>query len=142
MTRRRSISYLALAGLITASATGCGAAASGPASGSAPGASGGSAGGAPVERSLTAKGIAFEPGTMTIATGHPLIVAFDNLDPGTPHGLVLYADPGQTIKLAEAPILVGPERQRFEIPSLVPGRYRFSCVVHPMMEADLVVEPS
>lgn len=89
-----------------------------------------------------AKGIEFQPAMLSVPTGTKLIVAFENGDPGTPHALVLYADPAGTIKLAEAPIIVGPDHERYEVASLVVGRYRFSCKVHPNMAADLVVSPS
>lgn len=94
-----------------------------------------------VERSLVANGIEYQPAMLTIPTGTKLVIAFDNTDPGVPHQLVLYADPQGSITLAEAPLLVGPDRERFDIPPLVVGRYRISCRVHPNMSADLVVTP-
>ena len=102
---------------------------------------GGSADPPMVELTLMARDIAYQPDLLSIRTGTKLVIAFENADPGVPHGLVLYADPAGTIKLAEAPVLVGPDRKRFEIAPLVAGRYRLSCVVHPNMAADLVVTP-
>ena len=124
---------IALAVLVVAA---CGGATPSPAS--APGAN---ADPPTVELTLRARGIAYQPGVLSVETGTKLVIAFDNADPGVPHGLVLYADPAGTIKLAEAPVLVGPDRKRFEIAPLVAGRYRLSCVVHPNMAADLVVTP-
>jgi plastocyanin len=117
-------------------AAGCGAPAA------APGVPAASVAPPVVELALTARQIAFEPASLTVATGTTLVIAFDNLDPGTPHALALFADPALTIKLAEAPILVGADRARFEIAPLVVGRYLFGCLVHPIMTADLVVTPS
>lgn len=94
-----------------------------------------------IELTLTARDIAYQPDLLSIGTGTKIIIAFDNLDPGVPHGLVLYADPAGTIKLAEAPIIVGADHERFEIAPLLVGRYRLSCVVHPIMAADLEVTP-
>jgi hypothetical protein len=54
---------------------------------------------------------------------------------------VLYGDAAHTITLGSAPVVVGPDRQSLRIAGLDPGRYQFSCVVHPMMAADLVVQP-
>jgi plastocyanin len=123
---------LAVAGLLVAA---CGDGAPAPTGGSPSGSS------PTVERTLVAHDIEFEPTELHIPTGTTLLVAFDNADPGVPHGLVLYADPAGTIRLAEAPIVVGPDHAVVEIAPLVVGRYRFSCVVHPNMNAVLVVDP-
>lgn len=129
---RRWMAATALAGVVLAA---CAGATPSPA---APGAS---VEPPTIERSLVAKGIEYQPRVLSIPTATKLIIAFDNADPGTPHALVLYADPAGTIKLAEAPIMVGPDHERYEVAPLVVGRYRFSCKVHPNMAADLVVSP-
>ena len=95
----------------------------------------------PVERSLAIRHVAFEPAEVSFPAGRTLLIAFDNADPGVPHGLVLYADGARTITLATAPIVVGVDHRVFEIAGLNPGRYLFSCVVHPNLAADLVVGP-
>lgn len=94
-----------------------------------------------VERTLTAKGIELQPARLTAPAGIDIAIAFDNTDPGVPHGLALYADAAHTITLGTAPVVVGPDHQVFRIAGLAPGRYQFSCVVHPTMVADLVVGP-
>ena len=95
----------------------------------------------PVERSLAIRHFAFEPADVSIPAGRTFVIAFDNADPGVPHGLVLYADRTRTITLATAPIVVGVDHKAFEVAGLIPGRYLFSCVIHPNLEADLVVGP-
>lgn len=97
---------------------------------------------APVAMSLTARNIAFEPEMLTVRAGVGVVLAFDNLDPGVPHGLVLFADAGQNRPLVEARVVTGPGHQQLEISPLVPGRYLFRCVVHPIMTATLQVEPN
>lgn len=97
---------------------------------------------APVAMSLTARNIAFEPEMLTVRAGVGVVLAFDNFDPGVPHGLVLLADAAHNKPLGEARIVTGPDHQQLEIPPLVPGRYLLSCVVHPNMTATLQVEPN
>lgn len=94
-----------------------------------------------VDRSLFAKDIELKPATLTAPSGSDILVAFDNADPGVPHGLALYRDPAHTITLGTAPVIVGPDHRTFRVAALAPGRYQFACVVHPMMVADLVIEP-
>ncbi len=95
-----------------------------------------------VAMSLTARNIAFEPEVLTVRAGVGVVLAFDNLDQGVPHGLVLFADAAQNRQLGAARIATGPDHQRIEIPPLLPGRYLFSCVVHPIMTATLQVDPN
>jgi len=76
-----------------------------------------------------------------VVAGRRIVIAFDDADPGVPHGLVLYADASRAEELARAPSIVGPDHARFEIPALRVGRYLFSCRVHPRMQATLRVDP-
>lgn len=131
--RGRGLATIALAGLVVAACDG--------ATASLPSAPGASAEPPSIELTLMARGIAYQPEVLSIRTGTKLVIAFDNADPGVPHGLLLSADPAGTIKLAEAPVIVGPDHERFEIAPLVAGRYRLSCVVHPTMVAALLVTP-
>ena len=94
-----------------------------------------------VQRALTARNVELQPTDLTAPAGIDIIVAFDNMDPGVPHGLALYADAAHTITLGSAPVVVGPDHQSIHVAGLAPGRYQFSCVVHPMMTADLIVGP-
>ena len=88
---------------------------------------------------LVAAGIAYEPASITIAAGMPIVVEFDHRDAGVPHGLSLLAGPTLSeVIVAEDPVN-GPVQQRYGIAALVAGRYRFSCVVHPNMATDLLV---
>jgi hypothetical protein len=68
--------------------------------------------------------------------------ASENLDGGVPHGLTLSQGtsgvPPRT--LAEADIIVGPDRRTFRFPTLQPGPYLFTCRVHPNMLVEVVVQ--
>ena len=86
-----------------------------------------------------ARGIELQPARVTAPAGTDILIAFDNTDPGVPHGLVLYRDAAHAIPVGSAPVVVGPVRQSLRIARLAPGRSQSSCVVHPMMIADLVI---
>jgi hypothetical protein len=88
---------------------------------------------------LTAHDIALEPAVLTVPAAVDLHVELDNRDPGIPHGLVLRAGPGFGMTLRESEIVAGPASTSIEVPGLIPGRYQFSCPVHPNMTADLTV---
>jgi hypothetical protein len=79
---------------------------------------------------------------LTVPASGDIDIAFDNTDPGVPHGLALYADRAHAVTLGTAPLNVGPDHRALRIAALGPGRYWFSCVVHATMEAALVVGPS
>jgi plastocyanin len=88
---------------------------------------------------LVAADIAYQPASFSIAAGLPIVVEFDHRDAGVPHGLSLLAGPNLSqVIVAEDPV-VGPVQRQYGIAALVAGRYRFSCVVHPNMVADLLV---
>jgi plastocyanin len=92
--------------------------------------------------SLTAKDLQLQPPKLTAPSGSVIVLTFDNQDQGVPHGLALYGDAAHTVTLGTTEVMVGPAHQVFQIAALPPGRYQFSCVVHPTtMVADLVIEP-
>jgi plastocyanin len=94
-----------------------------------------------VDRSLTARNVELQPAALTAPSGSVIVLAFDNADQGVPHGLALYGDATHTVTLGTAEVMVGPAHQVLQIAALAPGRYQFSCVVHPTMVADLVIRP-
>lgn len=96
----------------------------------------------PLEITLVAQGIAFDPVGVAAPAGVPLRVILDNRDPGVPHNIRLMAGPGFSIEVAKSEIVVGPaELAPMILPGLVPGAYRFICEVHPIMVTDLKVDP-
>lgn len=95
--------------------------------------------GAAVLMTFVAHDIAFDSVEVSAPAGVALHVELENRDPGIPHGLVLQAGPGFGMSLRESEIVAGPAATSIDVPGLVPGRYRFSCPVHPNMTADLAV---
>ena len=95
---------------------------------------------APVVVRLVAKDIELTPAEVQVPAGSPLSVEFDDRDAGIPHGLQLASDTTPPVVLAARPVSAGPGTDSFTVPGLVPGRYVFSCQVHPMMVAVLRVD--
>ena len=90
---------------------------------------------------IVAENIEFSPPELTAPAGVGLAVTFDHRDADIPHNLVLVADVATAPTLAETEIVNGPATQVLEVPGLIPGAYRFSCVVHPNITARLTVQP-
>ena len=134
MRRGRSAPQIVVLAAVVGSVSACGGGAAAD-----PGASTASDAPPAVGRTLMARGIELQPARVTAPAGTDILIAFDNTDPGVPHGLVLYRDAAHVIAIGSAPVVVGPVRQTLRIAGLAPGRYEFSCVVHPMMVADLVI---
>lgn len=100
-----------------------------------------SAGAAPsTELTIVAEDIAFQPASIAAPSGSDLQVTLDNRDDGVPHNLRLLGGPDFGTVIVETEIVTGPVTQETTIPGLVPGAYRFMCVVHPNMTVDLTVE--
>lgn len=89
---------------------------------------------------IVAENIALLPGTISVPSGTELHIRFDNRDSGIPHNNALMADAQFSTTLAETEIVIGPATQDLVVPGLIPGAYRFTCVVHPNMITDLTVE--
>ena len=134
MVRRILVLGIGLMGL-AAVACGGGAASTAPAS-AAPSAAGSVAS---VALTITAKGIAFTPASMSAPAGAELRIRFDNQDPGVPHNVALFGDAGSSTALFEGKIITGPAIRDETIPGLIAGTYRFTCTVHPNMTAELKV---
>jgi plastocyanin len=96
------------------------------------GAGGGGATGGPVQVTLVAENIMFDPTSITASAGVEVTVTLDNRDAGVLHNVAFYTD-----RSASSPIHVGElitgvatEDVVFTSPS-TPGSYFFRCDVHP-----------
>jgi plastocyanin len=82
---------------------------------------------------LTAKSLAFSPGSLTApAGGGQITVHFDNQDPQVPHNLVVFngRDASSPI-LFRGPPLTGPGSVDYRFAAPPPGTYFFDCEFHP-----------
>lgn len=87
---------------------------------------------------VTAADLAFEPGTVAVAGGDAVTIAFVNEDT-MPHNIAIYTDESRSQKLFEGAI-VTDDTVVYDIPALDPGEYFFDCSLHPEMTGTLVVE--
>ena len=97
--------------------------------------------GVPVSVNLTAKNIAFDVKTITVAAGAAVTVNFDNQDASVEHNFAVYMDSAATMPIFVGKIITGPAQiaYSFTAPGQ-PGTYFFRCDVHPtMMRGTFVV---
>ena len=121
------LSFLAI--VLTAVLTACGSA----------GTDGGSDAPATGDVSVTAAEMAFDPGTVTVASaGEAFTIAFSN-DDAMPHNIAIYADESKSEKLFEGEMVTDGSIV-YDVPALDAGEYFFDCSLHPGMTGTLVVE--
>lgn len=98
--------------------------------------------GGPIDMTMVAANIAYDPPAAEIPAGVPLQITLNNLDVDVPHNVQLLAGPGFTTVLATTEIIIGPGTSPpVIVQGLVPGTYRFACQVHPVMTSELTVGP-
>ncbi len=80
---------------------------------------------------LTAKNVAFDKSTITVAAGQPVQIKFDNQDAGVLHNFSVYTNKSASQKIFQGDITTGPEQTTYEFTAPIPGTYFFRCDVHP-----------
>jgi plastocyanin len=97
-------------------------------------------GGGPQTIVLTApKGAAatgFAPTTLSVEAGRPIVLEFDNQDPGVQHNVVIFSEdpaknPNATPVFDPGAFTTGPTKVPYKVPALKAGTYYFHCAVHP-----------
>jgi len=97
--------------------------------------------GGPIDMTIVAANIAYDPPGAVIPAGVPVRITLNNLDVDVPHNVQLLAGPGFTTVLATTEIMIGPGTSPpVIVQGLVPGNYRFACEVHPNMKSELTVQ--
>jgi len=77
----------------------------------------------------------FDPTTLSVESGAPIDLVFDNQDPGVQHNVVIFSE--DPAKNPDAPALftgeltTGSSSTTYAVPALQPGAYFFHCQVHP-----------
>jgi plastocyanin len=84
-----------------------------------------------VEVSIAAKGIKFDKDELTFAAGAQVTLAFDNMDAGTPHNVVITKDPAGADALFTGKVITGPAKTQYTFTAPPPGTYYFHCEIHP-----------
>ncbi len=99
--------------------------------------------GGPIDMTIVAANIAFDPPEAGVRAGVPLRITLNNLDVDVPHNLQLMGGPGFTTVIATTEIINGPSTSPpVTVQGLIAGKYRFVCQVHPMMTSELTVAPT
>jgi plastocyanin len=119
MTRIRAAAIPLLVGIALAACTGSAGTAGPPPSAPAGGAV------------ITAQGIKFDRGQMTVPAGRPFQLLFENRE-GAPHNVTIF-DHGVDQPLFVGDIFGGPGSRTYVVPAIPAGTHRFRCDVHPDM---------
>ena len=96
------------------------------------GGGGGGATGGPVQVTLVAENITFNPTTITASAGVAVTITLDNRDAGVLHNVAFYTNRSASSPIFVGELITGPAvlDNVFTSPS-TPGGYFFRCDVHP-----------
>jgi plastocyanin len=78
---------------------------------------------------IAAQGLAFDTQELSLPSGAPSVIAFDNQD-AAPHNVSIYTEQGGDA-LFQGEVITGPDQIDYEVPPQEPGEYFFQCDVHP-----------
>lgn len=74
----------------------------------------------------------FSTDALSVKSGEPISLEFDNQDPNVPHNVVVFDGKDATApELYKGELITGPEKVTYKVPALEPGSYFFHCEVHP-----------
>ena len=105
------------------------------------GSTGGGGGGGGTTTEVTAQGLAFDTGTITLTAGKESTITFSNDDAGTQHNIAIFPSSTElSTPLFRGDLVTGPDKVTYTIPPLKSGTYYFHCDVHPTMSGQVVVK--
>jgi plastocyanin len=78
----------------------------------------------------------FAPNTLSAVADKPIVLEFDNQDPGVQHNVVIFGEdpaknPNATPVFDPGAFTTGPTKVPYKVPALKAGTYYFHCAVHP-----------
>ena len=79
----------------------------------------------------SAMNMAFDASCLAAPANKPFTIAFNNMDPGVPHNISIYADSSATKALFTGDLVTGPGTITYKVGALPAGTYVFRCDVHP-----------
>ncbi|HXF72533.1 MAG TPA: DUF2269 family protein [Actinomycetota bacterium] len=82
---------------------------------------------------------AFSTDRLEAPAGEAFVIEFANQEPGVPHNVAVYADPGFAEAVFVGAYVDGPGTARYVVDPLDPGTYAFRCDLHPAMTGSLEV---
>jgi plastocyanin len=110
--------------------------------GGAGGGEGPGGGGQGAALDLTAKGIAFQPATLTAPADTPFTIHFTNDDPSTPHNVAIFGGGDASApSVFQGEVITGPASADYSVDALPPGSYFFHCDVHPQQMTGTITVP-
>jgi plastocyanin len=128
-------------GTLRVSGGGGSAGGGGSTGGGSGGGGGGGGGGAATTTEVTAQGLAFDTGTITLTAGTKSTITFSNDDAGIQHNIAIYPSSAElTSPLFRGDVVTGPDKVTYTIPALESGTYYFHCDIHPTMSGQVVVK--
>jgi plastocyanin len=86
---------------------------------------------------ITARNVAFDPGSVHLPAGQASRLFFRNLD-GTPHNVAVYSDSSAATSLFVGGTITNSATV-YEVPALPAGHYFLRCDVHPSMTGSVDV---
>lgn len=90
---------------------------------------------------IAAQGVAFVQTDVTVPSGEPLAIEFDNQDAGIDHNIHIFQGQDATgTSVFSGAVFPGVATQTYEVPALQPGAYFFQCDVHPNMVGTITAE--
>lgn len=99
----------------------------------------GGGGAAAVTTEVTAQGIAFDTGTITLNAGQESTITFTN-DDGVQHNIAMFPSESDLANpLFRGDLITGPDTIDYTIPALDPGEFYFHCDIHPLQMTGTVV---
>jgi cytochrome c oxidase subunit 2 len=88
---------------------------------------------------ITAKDLAFEPTSLSVAAQTPFNIDFDNQDNGVPHNVAIHEGSASGNEVFRGDVFNGVASMVYNVPALGAGEYAFVCTVHPTMTGTLTV---
>ncbi len=74
----------------------------------------------------------FSPDHLSVPSGEPVSIEFDNQDPSIQHNVVVFGGQDDSAPtLAEGNVIAGVAKETVPLEPLEPGTYFFHCAVHP-----------
>jgi plastocyanin len=100
----------------------------------------GTGGPAGLQANLAAQNIAYDKKTLSFKANSPVVIHFDNKDPGVPHNIDITTDSGGNNTLYKQDPQSGPITEDYNFKTPGPGTLYFHCDVHPNMKGTINVQ--
>jgi plastocyanin len=90
----------------------------------------------PASPHLAAVDIGYDQATLAVPAGRAFVLVFENRD-AVQHNVSIYANAALEGRQFQGVLFSGPATRWYPVPALAPGKYVFSCDLHPSMRGTL-----